>query len=75
MKVTDITISELAYRREERDMQRDGWERVGEGGGRLWELTRGFRWNHEIKDVCIAADKRSLWVKIEPKAKQWGTGK
>lgn len=65
MKVTSRTRRALASRRELRDMPKLGWEMVGEGGGMLWELQRGFRYNHEITDVQIAADRKSLWVKVE----------
>ncbi|EON13443.1 hypothetical protein [Pandoraea sp. SD6-2] len=69
MIVTDYTRHLLAYRKEERDMLRAGWESVGEGGGRLWELKRGWRWGHRITDVRIAVDCKSLWVKIEEERK------
>lgn len=51
-------------RTENRDMPRQGWERVGEGGGKLWEIERGPRIGQTIRDVKIAADGRSLWVKV-----------
>ena len=63
MKVSELTKSALACRRDARDMEADGWERVGEGGGKLWELHRGGRVGHHIVDVRIAADGKSLWVK------------
>lgn len=65
MKVTDFTRRALACRREKRDYEKRGWERVGENGGKLWELHRGYRYNHKIVDVAISVDGRSLWVKIE----------
>lgn len=43
----------------------DGWEEVGEGGSRLWELCRGGRWYHQIVDVKIAPSGKALLVKIE----------
>lgn len=55
----------LAARREIRDMERAGYERLGEGGGKIWELVRGGRIGHEIIDVKIAYDKTSVWVKVE----------
>lgn len=69
MRVTDTTRRRLAYRREERAMIRAGWERVGEGGGKLWELHRGCRWRERITDVRIAIDGKSLWVRIEEELK------
>lgn len=42
----------------------DGWEEVGEGGGKLWELYRGYRRGHRIVDVRITPDGLSLLVKI-----------
>ena len=63
MKVTDITRTALKVRREAKRMQADGWERVGEGGGKLWELHRGGRWREIITEVKIAADGKSLWIR------------
>lgn len=63
MKVTPFTRSALKVRRENRDRIRAGWERVGEQGGKLWELHRGHRLNHRIIAVDIAADEKSLWIK------------
>lgn len=65
MRVTEFTRDALAYRKEDRDMKRDGWERVGEGGGKLWELYRGFRWNHAITQCKISVDGKSVWIKTE----------
>ena len=65
MLVTERTKSALRYRRDVRDRVADGWEYVGEGGGRLWELERGCRWRHRITDVRIAADGKALWIKTE----------
>lgn len=55
----------LAYRREARDMTKAGYERVGEGGGLLWQLERGCRIGHKIVDVRIALRGTSVWCKIE----------
>jgi hypothetical protein len=55
----------LAHRRESRDMQKAGYELVGEGGGLLWQLYRGWRTRHRIVDVKIARDGRSLWCLIK----------
>jgi hypothetical protein len=54
-------------RTDRRDMERAGWEYVGEGGGKLWELERGYRIGYQIVDVRIAATGRGLWVRIEDK--------
>lgn len=56
----------IAGRRDIRDRERDGWEYVGEGGGKLWELNRGCRAGHKITEVAIAADGLGVWVKILP---------
>lgn len=63
MLVNEFTRNALAYRKEEREMKRNGFERVGEGGGKLWELQRGGRYNHRITDVRISVDGKSLWIK------------
>lgn len=65
MRVTDFTRDALRSRKEDRDMKKDGWERVGEGGGKLWELYRGGRWNHRITDAQISVDGKSLWIKTK----------
>jgi len=54
----------LAYRRAKRDWIRAGYEEVGEDGGQLWEIYRGFRQGQKIQDVRIAPDGMSLFVKI-----------
>lgn len=46
-------------------MKARGYEEVGDNGGKLWELQRGYRIFHIITDVVIGIDKKSLWVKIE----------
>jgi len=56
----------VAIRRERRAMTKDGWEHLGEGGGKLWEMYRGGRVGHQITDVRIAADGISLWIKTAP---------
>lgn len=68
MKVTDFTRRALAVRRDRRDMIAAGWEFVGEGGGKLWELYRGYRYTHRISDVRIAADGKALWIKTKESA-------
>lgn len=61
-----MTKRALETRRTHRDLVRDGYEEVGEGGGRLWELHRGCRTDHIITDVVIAPDGRSLFIKTAP---------
>lgn len=65
MKVTTFTRATLAFRRQRKELFAKGWEEVGEGGGKLWELHRGFRHDHRIVAVRIGADGKSLYVKIE----------
>ena len=65
MRVTHRTRQALAVRRDKRDMSRDGWEYVGEGGGKLWELHRGVRYRHRITEVRIAACGKALWIKTD----------
>ncbi len=67
MQVTEFTRNALKVRRDRRDRRREGWEFVGEGGGNLWELNRGGRWNHRIVDVRVAACGKAVWVKTEAK--------
>lgn len=64
MKVTELTRARLARRREERDMLRDGWEYVGEGGGKLWELYRGARLDCIITETKIAVGGKAVWVRV-----------
>lgn len=64
MMVTPLTRSVLAARRETRDLQRAGWEKVDDRGGRLWELDRGGRYMQVIKDVRISVTGKWLWVRI-----------
>jgi hypothetical protein len=63
MLVTNLT-------RWRRAMERRGFERVGENGGRIWELHRGLRTHHKIVACEIDPDGRELWIKIEPDAAQ-----
>jgi hypothetical protein len=68
--MTGLLSSETAkrirrVRTDNRNMAKQGWEKVGEDGGNLWELNRGSRIGHRITDVRIAADGVSLWIKTE----------
>lgn len=64
MKFTDFTRSALAVRRDARGRKHGGWLQVNENGGPLWRLQRGDLWHCRITDVAIAADGKSLWVKV-----------
>lgn len=55
----------VAIRRDRRTHERDGWEYLGEGGGRIWELVRGSRMGHRIVAAEVAADGLGVWVKVE----------
>jgi hypothetical protein len=56
----DLRLTQPEYRK----LLADGWEEVGERGGNLWELYRGFRYNCRIVDARITPDGMSLLVKI-----------
>lgn len=60
---TRLAKETLAHRRDVRDMTKAGWEFVGERGGRLWELYRGYRIGYRITDVRISRDGLGLWIK------------
>ena len=64
MKVTAFTRQALAMRREQRDLPKLGWEMVGEGGGRLWELKRGARVGQRILAVRVAACGTAVWIRV-----------
>lgn len=66
MKVTQFTKDVLRIRRERRRLFAAGYEEIGETGGMLWELHRGFRIGHEIIDVVIGPDRRTVFVKVAP---------
>lgn len=65
MLVTAFTRRVLKSRRQERKLLDKGFERVGDNGGKLWELNRGVRIGYRIKEVVIAEDEISLFVRIE----------
>ena len=64
MKVNTLTRKALSSRRFAKEKRAAGWEEIGEGGGGLWELNRGWRWNQVITDCAIHPSGKSLWVKI-----------
>lgn len=65
MIVTQFTRTALRQRRFERDAFRDGYEEVGENGGKLWEIYRGGRVGRKIVDAKVSPDGLSVFVKIE----------
>lgn len=54
----------LAARRERRDMEKAGWEYLGEGGGKIWELVRGSRVGKRIVEAKVAIDGHGVWVLV-----------
>jgi len=45
-------------------MTERGYEEVGEGGGKLWEIYRGGRVGAKIVDAIVAPHGMSVYVKI-----------
>jgi hypothetical protein len=70
MKLTERSRDILKYRRAVRDLKADGFEEVGEGGGKIWELHRGWRYRHIITDVKIGPDGKSLYIKTAERVPQ-----
>ena len=66
MLVNERTIRALEYRRTVDRWLKEGFEEVGESGGKLWEIYRGWRVGKIIKAVRIAPDGMSIFVKIGP---------
>lgn len=67
MIITELTREQLKVQRIRASLIKRGFEAVGEGGGRLWELYRGSRTEHKIVDVAIDPCGKSVWVKINPR--------
>jgi len=67
MLTNDFTKKALANRRFSRDMKKLGYEEIScsAGIGSLWELDRGYRYNHRIVDCKIAPSGKSIWVKAK----------
>ena len=63
-----ISKETIRIRRDYRDMELAGYEYVGERGVNLWELYRGWRYDHKIVEAVIAADGRGIWVKTQPRS-------
>ncbi len=67
MRITDRTRETLRCKRIRRDLIAAGFEEIGEGGGNLWQLHRGFGTDHVITAVAIAPEGRSVFVKTNGK--------
>lgn len=65
MKVTDYTRERLRCLRERKKLLAAGYEEIGEGGGRLWDLYRGVRYDCRIVDAVVAPEGKTVFVKIE----------
>lgn len=63
MLETAFSKEAIRIRRDRRDREREGWEFVGEGGGRLWELYRGYRIGYRITEARVSACGRGIWIK------------
>jgi hypothetical protein len=68
MRVTERTREALRCRRIRRDLIAAGFEEIGEGGGHLWQLHRGFGIGHTITAVAIAPEGKSLFIKTRGKS-------
>ena len=64
MRVTEFTRDALAHRRERRDLEAAGWERMAEGGAPLWELYRGPRQRCRIAEARVGADGKTVWIRV-----------
>lgn len=67
MKFSEFTKERLRSAKIIRQLKRDGYEEVGEGGGKLWEIYRGHRLGHKILDAVISPNGMSIYVKIGAK--------
>jgi hypothetical protein len=66
VRLTELSRRALRVRRFQREMTALGYEEVGENGGRLWEIRRGWRVGSRIVDAVVAPHGLSVYVKIEP---------
>lgn len=62
MRVTEATRAVLAFRRQRRELERQGYVLLPEP---YWEVVRGDRWREQIVDVKISTNGKSLYVKTE----------
>lgn len=60
MKVTDITRSALAVRRERRKLEREGFRRHETD----WEIHRGMRIGEVIVEACISVCGRYVYTRL-----------
>lgn len=60
MLVNDTTRRVLAFRREKRDLTRQGYRRHETD----WEIHRGGRWNEVIVDAKISVDGKYVYTKL-----------
>lgn len=58
MKVTDFTRSALAYRKEERDLKRQGYMECGAWTNERWRMGLPL-----VEAVKISADRQRVYVK------------
>lgn len=65
VKVTERTKRILHYRRITKKWAAEGFEDLGENGGKLWEIYRGGRKGQHITEARVAPDGMSVWVKVE----------
>ena len=65
MKVTEYTRRALHYRRTTKLWIAEGFEEIGEGGGNLWEIYRGYRHGQTIQEARVAPGGMSVFVRIE----------
>lgn len=61
MIVTDYTRRALAYRRQKRRLESEGFIRLPEPH---WPLVRGDQTNMKISEVEIGVDGRTLYIKL-----------
>jgi hypothetical protein len=60
MKVTQRTRQALAFRREERELTKQGYRRHETD----WEINCGFNFYERIVDVKISVDGRYVYTKL-----------
>ncbi len=60
MKVTDLTKSALAVRREQRNLERNGFRRHETD----WEILRGIRYDEVIVDARISICGKYVYTKL-----------
>lgn len=58
MKVTDRTCRVLAFRRQQRELERRGYRRHETD----WEIHRGGRYNEVIVDAIVSVDGKYVYT-------------